>query len=294
MKLNLTRKLARQVLFTQNLLIALIPLGVIEILWYFGLITQDPYLILAGFIIQPVIITVLRYYRIKKNHDGDLLRKWEEKRQKKIANKKEEITGLNSKIRELYEIFKIIPEVNKMCVFRITFYNQLNLKVMPEIYLFGIKLPLEQVGNFEVICYATSAVTADIVNLVFESGNSIYSIKNPYHIKDEIQKSDIVWQNEGSTKEKNIFIKSDCFPNINSNVLYPFILFIDGKRIGEYDGKHDPKTNSLCVNIGNITKKDCGGKKCIIKPSFDHRKKAELPIPSVISLNNTQVRQVSF
>jgi hypothetical protein len=106
--------------------------------------------------------------------------------------------------------------------------------------------------------------------------------------------TEIVWQCEGHTREKNIRINAKYFPNRHEDAAYPFYLFVNGQHLETCSGAYVPKEKSIIVGIGSVKKSDCIKRDCMLKASFDIRKKIPLPEPTVLLVNGSKVREVSF
>lgn len=295
MKINRSRFFARRTIVLQNLAIVVAPFCLVSfIMSRLGFKASS--LFLAIFLVaQPVLVVILTAYRLRMNHDGELLKKWYQKKERKISKMKLKIQSLKvGVINEYYSISNIVSEENEMCIFRILFQNEILDKAMPVIYLNDTKVPLRKISTFEVVCYAEKVINPDVEKLIFKSGESEYCVDNPYFMFDDIPKNEIIWQCEGHIHEKNIYINGKYFPYKNVQSLYLFSLHVDGKNLGEYSGKYVPKLNSIVIGIGSIKKSQCQHDNILIKPSFAIGKKIILPSPTVISVNNTPIKQISF
>lgn len=304
MKITRTRIAARRSIIFQTAMIVLSPtalVGLISFFWKKELITLIPsWLIFITIFIQPFLVVFIVIYRLKKDHDGKLLRKWRNKSKERFYRIKSERQDVISEIKHegYYTIEKIVPNLNHAFLFEITFYQKVIERAMLDISLNGVNLPLEIIkgenNNQKVLCHAGKAITGDLERLVFISGKSLeYSINNPYFIKGEIHPNSIVWQCEGNSSEKNIFLDGKCFPYVNPVTIYPFILLINGEKIGEYNGRYLPNKKFIALNIGNVSKKFCTGKLCILKPTFKHTN-IILPHPKVFFKNKKVISDVMF
>ncbi|MFZ3015429.1 MAG: hypothetical protein WA101_00280 [Minisyncoccia bacterium] len=286
MKNNLSRTYARRVIFWYSLLISTALMCVAHIPLYVGWTTSNYWLVIP-LIGQPVFAALLAIYRIHQGDDMKLLKKLQEKYEKRIASRKSEIHALKAQVQtEHYSIKSIIPEENKICVFRIAFVNKIIHRAMPAISLNGIRVSVKVVNDFEALCYGEKAIMADEKKLVFKSGDFEHVINNPYYISEHISGVGIKWQYEGHPHEKNIYINESYLPYISVRPYYAFNLFVNGKMLGEYCGNYIPEMKSIVVNIRNIDKFQCRGKDCFLKPVFDVRRKITLPEPIVLLVNS--------
>ena len=190
-------------------------------------------------------------------------------------------------------IENIIPKRKQAFLFEITFSREIIKRAKPEITLNGVKLSIEVIGSKTIICHAIKAINTDLVELVFWSGVFKYNMPNPYYIKGNVPLNAIMWQCEGHSFEKNIFLDGKYFPNASQDVIYPFLLFINDRKIGEYTGLFIPEKEYIALNIGSIKKDNCIGKRCFIRPTFGNER-IDLPRPSILCLNNSFQKEVAF
>jgi len=286
MKNNKSRSLARGTIVAQSFGVCAIPVTVVLLLDW--LVFKIPVLVPIFFLItQPVLSTLLAMYRLRQGHDRKLLQKWQKKYQERISNRKTEIQNRKEQVRtEHYAFGSVISVTNVPCVFQIRFVNKIIKRAMPVVSVNNKVVALRMIDDFNAFCYAEKAITADDEVLIFRSGSFEYKFNNPYFIWKDISEDGIMWQCEGHTKEKNIYIDESYLPHRN-NSCYAFNFFINGKRIAECHGWHVASLRAIVVNIGNFNKRRCIGKDCFLKPVFDVSKKIVLPKPVVLLVNGT-------
>ena len=303
MKITPSRIAARRFITIKTAMIVLFPtalIGFIDFFWKIKPIAIIPaWVIILIVFAQPVLIVFIVKYRLKRNHDGKLLEKLRNKSEKKLNKLKSEKKGAITELQfeGYYSIEKILPFPDHAFCFEIIFYQKVIEQAMPVISLNGVNLSLEIIKNEDrkVLCYAVKGMVGNLEKLVFISGKALeYPIKNPYYIKGNIYLNSVRWQCEGHSSEKNIFLDGNCFPNASPLTTYPFVLFVDGKRFGEYNGKYLPSKRYITLNVGNtVNKRICTNKLCLLKPAFGHTN-IVLPHPEVFSRNKEAIMDVIF
>ncbi len=298
-KITKSQKAARIIITTQNLLFIICLVALLILAQYTGTrykLFQIPgwfYLIFV-FVIQPILLIILTFTRIKMGDDKTILQKMQIKRSEKIAQRKSKIKTLAIQIQEESCLIQNISSViDQACSFKIDFIYEIIDKAMPVIYLNGIKLTIKKLSEFAILCYAEKALNSTMEKLHFKSGKSEFIIDNPYFMGDSISSGSIIWQCEGNTKERNIFINGDYFPHKSILAIYTFVFSVEGEVIGSYSGKYIPERKSIVINIGNIKKCDILNKKCIIRPVFGTTK-IQMPKPVVVSRNNQMIKEINF
>ncbi len=245
---------------------------------------------------QPILVGIVATYRIQKNHDGKLLEKWRGKDQKRFSQKKSEYYKVVEHIQNYgYFIKSIVSEKSRPFNFLITFSEKVTQKAMPVVFFNGIQLSLEIVGKLqdETICHVENIIKPHMEKLVFQLGTQEYVIDNPYYTKGQIPSEGVIWQCEGHNFEKNIFVNASYLPFVNNSTLYPFNLFANDRKIGEFSGLYYPEKGYITLDISDIKKRDCLGKSFFLKPIFGGQK-IPMPSPSVLSINGKIKKEVRF
>jgi len=294
MKSN-TNFFAKSYIITQSLFITMIPSTIMAIIHgtqYGEWITRP--LVIATMIVEPILFILLAVYRFHKKHDEKLAIKWRKAREERQKYQK---LKLKSKVGNLqqsdyYAIKTIGHESNKVCVFKITFFNPISKRAMPVITINDILLPIEMVNEHQVLCYAQKAVDTSMKTFVIKSGSASKVLNNPYYIPSDIPQKGILWQCEGHADKRNIYLNESLFPNKVLDTYYSFHFFAGGKSLGEFSGSYNPDEKAVVVNIGGINKHQCEDKKCLIKSVLDSGRKIELPKPDVFYVDNKQVKEI--
>ncbi len=298
MKITRNRIAARRILALKTTCWVLLPTSVVGVMSFFWDITKvieiptwAYFLILIS---QPIIAGAIIIYRIHKNHDGEILHRWQEKDKQRFAKKKANYYGAVAQLNESYTIKSVTSCKKGPFVFEIAFLEELIAKAMPVIFLEGIQLPIETKNGKTIFCYAEKVINANKKNLVFHLGSSRYPIHNPYYIAGNIPQKGIMWQCEGRHKEKKVFVDAKFFPSADTSTLYPFDILTDNRKIGEYMGLYYPAKGLIEVPIEEIKKMDCRGRRVFLKPAFVGGQKILMPSPTVLSINGKLNREIAF
>jgi hypothetical protein len=234
--------------------------------------------------IPVAIIYAIR--RLHKGDDGKMLANWQRKENKRVQKQKDERNKqmiLTS--RQGYSISNIFSLRDKACSFRIVLTSHIIDNILPEISIGNVKASVQRIqgSSNEVICHAEHCISSSDNQLVFNCGTSSYKITNPYKYTPSGQT--FKWQCEGHAEEKKIFIPQDCFPNIDHDAVYSFVLLIDGKIKATIDGTYDAMLGAVVLPISQIKKDLCVGHRCEIKNIFGKSNIITLPHPKVFVRN---------
>jgi hypothetical protein len=269
---------------------------VIKNLFFYGSIfDQEPTLLKMLLVMfgPPLLSIPVIIWRLKKGHDVKLVVEWQEKKQVRAQEKRNRYRSAVEEFSILYyRIVNIVPSLEKLGYFTVYFAEPVKYEnsddVRPDIRFGNIAIPFKPTGECEVFCNFEKGLKADMEKISITCGESSFEIDNPYQMN--LRASHLSWQNEGHSHEKLIYIDGDCLPNKVNGLQYAFDLLIKGELRGTFYGSYDHVSDKIVVSISEVSKKECTGKECVLRLSYDKRIKAILPQPQVFVTNSAPPR----
>lgn len=174
--------------------------------------------------------------------------------------------------------------------FLVTFETEIFLDIVPEIKVNGQPTSVKVLKKFTAQCTIDLSGKSSLEKLQFECSGTTILVDNPYYCIAE-KMNHLLWQCEGTPKEKKILIPISAFPYATPATIFSFDLLIGakGEKLATFQGMRRINGEFIVAPMPDIKKSQCVNKICTLRLAFDLGKTFPLPTPVVMSLNGKPV-----
>lgn len=208
--------------------------------------------------------------------------KLEQEFQESKAKLKEGLLAAKQGVRTTYTVDSWKPSQKPLaiiCKLSMEIYENL----LPIVTLNGITLAVNQLDSNSLEIFLEKGISTTSEKMELIVGGSVSLIDNPYLLKPN--GGTIKWQCVGHAHDRKIIFSSNHFPFAAPGLLYPFTLYVGGKRIEEFVGTYCPTEKALVVPIKSFHKSQCAGKLVTLRTDFGKATTFSLPEPTVMKMN---------
>lgn len=149
---------------------------------------------------------------------------------------------------------------------------------IPEIKVAGYRVGVKKLAD-RLVELTLKGANSRQPKMAVDVGEVKYEIDNPFRINPQ----EVAWQCEGHQPERKIVLFHNGDTTLSPRHPYLFELHIDGRYQAKLAGHYDPERKELVIPLGKFKKKDCGGRKVVLKVEHDKTNSFVLPEPVVFS-----------